>query len=377
MRCFRPARRAHPGDAGRNRTSARPVCVCGTTPCSGNSLNSVSTTKPSSPSNVPWTSATTVTSSPSSICHRSFALSCCSSSRNGTGIHTGSCLPRCAGSSALPWTPAPAPSTDCWTPNRPGHAPTPASSAFLRHAGLLTARWRYRHSGLDMRSEDVWDAAVIGLREDRTTHTMCSKGTLDFRPITVDWLRQAAQDYSRQFDLAADQVRDVIRTVQVPSDALARRPHGPRPEQLTRADTNAVVDGYRHLTGPDGEPRTDSVKYDYFKLFQRILRDGGDLETLTWVRAMGCETCQVGLGEGFGCLQEDPYPAGSSAVKNRIRQERHDRLGTQRHESLGGPKPALIRRRALSAWSRTWSGPHRRETSGSPPGSGSPSCPGL
>ena len=35
-----------------------------------------------------------------------------------------------------------------------------------------------------------------------------------------------------------------------------------------------------------------------------------------------------------------------------------------------------IQRRALSAWSRTWSGPRRRETSGSPPGSGSPSCPG-
>ena len=30
----------------------------------------------------------------------------------------------------------------------------------------------------------------------------------------------------------------------------------------------------------------------------------------------------------------------------------------------------------LSAWSRTWSAPRRRETSGSPPGSGSPSCPG-
>jgi cation diffusion facilitator family transporter len=30
---------------------------------------------------------------------------------------------------------------------------------------------------------------------------------------------------------------------------------------------------------------------------------------------------------------------------------------------------------ALSASSRTWSGPRRRETSASPPGSGSPSCP--
>ena len=38
---------------------------------------------------------------------------------------------------------------------------------------------------------------------------------------------------------------------------------------------------------------------------------------------------------------------------------------------------SVVRRRALSAWSRTWSGARRRETSGSPPGSGSPSRPGL
>ncbi len=57
--------------------------------------------------------------------------------------------------------------------------------------------------------------------------------------------------------------------------------------------------------------------------------------------------------------EPDPYPRRRSATR-----------------SLGGPKPAPIRRRALSAWSRTWSGPRRRETSGSPPGSGSPICPG-
>src|SRR3954454_25260352 len=36
--------------------------------------------------------------------------------------------------------------------------------------------------------------------------------------------------------------------------------------------------------------------------------------------------------------QADPYPDGSSAVKGRIRQGRHDRLGTQRHEILGWPE---------------------------------------
>src|SRR5204863_4836751 len=34
----------------------------------------------------------------------------------------------------------------------------------------------------------------------------------------------------------------------------------------------------------------------------------------------------------------NPYPDGSSAVKNRIRQGYHDRLGTQRHEILGWPE---------------------------------------
>ena len=36
----------------------------------------------------------------------------------------------------------------------------------------------------------------------------------------------------------------------------------------------------------------------------------------------------------------------------------------------------LARRRAITAWSRTWSGARRRETSGCPPGARSPRCPG-
>ncbi|ALV42859.1 hypothetical protein AU252_18260 [Pseudarthrobacter sulfonivorans] len=156
---------------------------------------------------------------------------------------------------------------------------------FLRYAGLLTARWRYCHSGKDMRAEDVWDAAVIALRKDRTSQKICSKGTLDFRNIRVDWLRETAKEYARHFGLAADQIRDVIRTVQVASHALAGRPHGTRPEQLTRTDAKAVVDAYRNLTHENGDQRTDSVKYDYFKLFQRVLREGSDLEPVTRVSA--------------------------------------------------------------------------------------------
>src|SRR3954470_2996951 len=39
-----------------------------------------------------------------------------------------------------------------------------------------------------------------------------------------------------------------------------------------------------------------------------------------------------------GMPSADPYPDGSSAVKNRIRQGRRDRLGPQRHEILGWPE---------------------------------------
>ena len=67
---------------------------------------------------------------------------------------------------------------------------------------------------------------------------------------------------------------------------------------------------------------------------------------------------------------------GSSAVTNRIRQGRHDRLGTQRHEILGWPEaradPTSGTQRLVSYLvSTTPSGNVR-----SPPGSGSPTCPG-
>src|SRR4051794_3956575 len=41
---------------------------------------------------------------------------------------------------------------------------------------------------------------------------------------------------------------------------------------------------------------------------------------------------------GRGMPYADPYRDGSSAVKNPIRQGRHDRLGIQRHEILGWPE---------------------------------------
>ena len=73
---------------------------------------------------------------------------------------------------------------------------------------------------------------------------------------------------------------------------------------------------------------------------------------------------------------DDVDAGGAQAGDEQDPAGRADRLGAQRHAFRGGSTPALIRRRALSAWSRTWSAPRRRETSGSPPGSGSPSCPG-
>src|SRR2546421_1484836 len=48
----------------------------------------------------------------------------------------------------------------------------------------------------------------------------------------------------------------------------------------------------------------------------------------------------------------------------------------RRQADLRPASRARRRGRVFSAWSRTWSGARRRETSGSPPGSGSPSCPG-
>ena len=72
-------------------------------------------------------------------------------------------------------------------------------------------------------------------------------------------------------------------------------------------------------------------------------------------------------------------PSGSVPGRPHPVEERQRcpvRRSPNGHEILGWPEPAPIRGRVFSAWSRTWSGARRRETSGSPPGSGSPSCPG-
>src|SRR5207253_9505551 len=76
----------------------------------------------------------------------------------------------------------------------------------------------------------------------------------------------------------------------------------------------------------------------------------------------------VELGSAFTrCVSGVKKLAGSACVASR---------SPNGHGILGWSEPAPIRGRVFSAWSRTWSGARRRETSGSPPGSGSPSCPG-
>ncbi|WP_049822812.1 site-specific integrase [Arthrobacter sp. H41] len=145
---------------------------------------------------------------------------------------------------------------------------------------LCAARWRYRFSGQDMRHEDLWDAAVLELRVDQTTQRRCSKGTIDFTPITVGWLKDAAKQYATTLELPADQVRELVRSCTIASQALLKRPNGPRPGRLQRENARAVFDAYANLTAADGTARTARLKHDMFSVFKRLLRDGRELPAL-------------------------------------------------------------------------------------------------
>lgn len=161
-----------------------------------------------------------------------------------------------------------------------GGKPRRLELGLTNYGRLSAARWRYRFSGHDMRHEDVWDAAVLELRVDRTTQRRCSKGIIDFTPVTIDWLRHAAKQYAATLELPADQVRELVRACTIASQALLKRPNGPRPGRLQREDARAVFDAYANSTAPDGTARTKRFRHDMFHVFKRLLSEGRELPAL-------------------------------------------------------------------------------------------------
>lgn len=182
---------------------------------------------------------------------------------------------------------------------------------FTNYARMWSARWRYQHTGTDARKDDIWDAAVLMLRTQSGSDTICSKGTLDFRPVRIQWLREAAKEYAAIFELPADTIRDLIRSCSIASDALLRRPYGTTPDRLGRADAKAVFQAYSTLTTHDGAPRPERYRYEHFHRFRRLLHEGRELD------ALQC------LAPAFRFLATDTLPSGRerSTVNKSIPDE--------------------------------------------------------
>ncbi|WP_162144854.1 site-specific integrase [Arthrobacter castelli] len=163
---------------------------------------------------------------------------------------------------------------------------------------MWSARWRYQYTGHDMKSDDIWDAAVLMLRTRSGSDTISSKGILDFRPIRIPWLREAAKETAAVFELPADKIRELIRSCSIASDALLQRPHGATPERLTRADAKAVFNAYSTLETDDDVPKADRYKYVNFHQFRRFLHEGRELKALQ------------SLAPAFRFLATDTLPHG-------------------------------------------------------------------
>lgn len=151
---------------------------------------------------------------------------------------------------------------------------------FTNYGRMWSARWRHQYTGHDMKSEDLWDAAVLMLRAHSASDTISSKGTLDFRPISILWLREAAKETAAVFELPADKIRELIRSCSIASDALLQRPHGTNPERLTRADAKSVFNAYSALENHDDVAKGQRYKYENFHRFRRFLDEGRELKAL-------------------------------------------------------------------------------------------------
>ncbi|MDX3457468.1 site-specific integrase [Streptomyces sp. ME02-8801-2C] len=150
----------------------------------------------------------------------------------------------------------------------------PAAAGVLN--GILThvRRARLEFEGADPTSGDVWECSLVGLTAGRGSGRkyIAVHGAIDFRPIRQGWLRELVKEYGRAVRPSVLDLRQAVYAASIASKALANRPCGNTPEELSMADMSAVVDTLRIAKRPeDGHDYSTSHRRALLRAWRAFL----------------------------------------------------------------------------------------------------------
>lgn len=150
--------------------------------------------------------------------------------------------------------------------------------AFLRFAQMVLKRLKYTALGFDGRNADIWDSSDLGLFTTTARTHRSLRGTLDFTPIRVQWVKEVAKEWVLQDKPDTRTARKAIRAASVATLQLRARPGGLDSSRLGVEDMTAVVDGLNQLKRSDGKPYSLNTKLEHLVGWRKMLEFGRSTE---------------------------------------------------------------------------------------------------
>lgn len=146
-----------------------------------------------------------------------------------------------------------------------------AAAGFLNGVLLHVQRARLQFDGGDATSGDVWQSSLVGLTAGRGRKYAAVHGVIDFRPVQQQWLRELVKEYGRTARPNVLDLRQTLYAASIASTALADRPHGDKPEELSISDMSAVVDAFRVAKRADDRDYSTSHRRSLLRLWRTFL----------------------------------------------------------------------------------------------------------
>lgn len=145
----------------------------------------------------------------------------------------------------------------------------------LRAIQANTRRLRARHAGRDGTEGEVWDCALVGLRSARDRRYTAVTGFLDFTVVRQPWLRRVVLETTRALRPSVAEARQTLRAASIASLALAGRPNGEKPSNLSMGDMTSIFDAFARAADPaTTKPYSPSHRQSLWGAWKRLIETG-------------------------------------------------------------------------------------------------------
>jgi integrase len=130
-----------------------------------------------------------------------------------------------------------------------------------------------QYAGADPYAGDVWQVQLLDLQSNGSRRWPATKGTVDFGPIELRWLREVIKDWARNTRPYLQRLRQALRACRVVSQTLVACGRSD-PTSLGAGDFVLVERAIVEQRRTDGSPHSASYRTQLLRVFCEVIEHG-------------------------------------------------------------------------------------------------------